>query len=93
MAKVLVDSLKATLGSGVRHIEQSAAAFPARSCHGRGESGRPEAGKLRRSHSLFALELNIKCSKGGGAKLKGPSPGAAKWRINEVGKKKKKKEE
>lgn len=34
------------------------------------------------------LELNIKCSKGGGAKLKGPSPGTAKWRSNEVGEKK-----
>lgn len=84
LAKVLVDSLKTTLGSGARHIEQSATAvFLFHSLQPAG---------LKPGSSVFlsfrVLELNIKCSKGGGAKLEGPSPGTAKWRSGEVGEKK-----
>ena len=68
--KVVVGSLRTRLGSGARHADQLI--------------GIPAGSKQpvwKTWSSLSGPELNIKCSKSGGAKLKGLSHGKAKWRI------------
>lgn len=71
--KVVVGSLRTRLGSGARHADQLIEHLPAWI--------RSRQPGLKNLVVPFWLELNINCSKSGGAKLKGLSRGKAKWRI------------